>query len=169
MITLSFMRHANSNWNEYDAIDFNRPISKKGIKKTKIISKYLEILKIKFDLIFCSPSKRTKQTLKYLLDRSSFNNVEVIEDKLLYDGNEENFLFKISKVKNYKNILVITHEPQILFFANYFLGHKENNSDIINIKFVTSSILILEFEVNKWSDISDLNASLKHFIDPNEI
>ncbi len=73
-------------------------------------------------MIFCSPSKRTKQTLSLFIKYSGFQNVNIIEDQVLYDGNEDSFLFKIRQIKQFKRILIISHEPQILFFVNYFFG-----------------------------------------------
>ncbi len=169
MLTLNFMRHSQSNWDGIDGSDFTRPISKKGIQQTQIISKYLEDKKIKFDLIFCSTSLRTKQTLDLLLENSSSADAEVIYDKLLYDGIEENFLLKVSKQIDFKNILVITHEPQILFFINYFLGQTKDNQKILNFETVTSSIISLKFNADNWSDISDVNGSFNYFINPNDI
>ena len=70
MIYLNLMRHAKTDLNNYNGDDFERPICKKGISETDAVKKYLEPKKISFDLYFCSPSVRTKQTLQCLFSSS---------------------------------------------------------------------------------------------------
>jgi len=161
------MRHAESDWSEPNVNDIIRPISEKGIKKTKAVSKYLKNKKNEFDSIFCSPSLRTKQTLSCFLEHSLHKNVEIVEDQNIYEGSEENFLLRISKIKKYKNILVITHEPKISFFIDYFLSDTKCFKKISNLRFVTSSITTIGFDVKSWNNISNLNAKFIRFIDPD--
>ena len=42
MLNLSLIRHAKSDWSNYDGNDMARPISAKGVKKTKKILKFLK-------------------------------------------------------------------------------------------------------------------------------
>ena len=66
MLSLFIMRHANSDWSDIKASDFNRSISSKGIKELELLSNKIKELKIEFDLIFTSPAKRTIQTFDIL-------------------------------------------------------------------------------------------------------
>ena len=66
MLKLFIMRHADSHVHGYGGDDFGREISKKGILKTNLVVKELLKQKVYFDIIFTSPSKRTKQTLQIL-------------------------------------------------------------------------------------------------------
>ncbi len=167
MLYLSFMRHADSDSSNYHGGDFERPISKKGIKQIKLISKYLTEKNIEPDLVFCSPSLRTIQTCDLLLDDLNYEKMEIIKDYDLYNGNEENFLIRVGIVQDSKNLLIITHEPQISFFVNHFLSETEGYKKISDIGFTTSSIISLKFDLNSWEDISNLNAKFSHFIDPS--
>jgi phosphohistidine phosphatase len=161
------MRHAKSDSSGPNVNDIIRSISKKGIKETKVVSKYLKNKKNKFDSIFCSPSLRTKQTLSCFLEHTLHKNVEIVEDQNIYEGSEENFLLRISKIKKYKNVLVITHEPQISFFVDYFLSDTKCFKKVSNLRFVTSSITTIGFDIKSWKNISNLNAKFIKFIDPN--
>ena len=67
MLNLSLIRHAKSDWNYGIHDDMSRPISLKGIKKTKKICGLITEKKIIFDEVFCSPSKRTKDTLDIIV------------------------------------------------------------------------------------------------------
>ncbi|MFL2661568.1 MAG: SixA phosphatase family protein [Alphaproteobacteria bacterium] len=169
MIYLNLMRHAKTDLNNCNINDFERPICKKGILKTEAVKKYLEAKKISFDLYFCSPSVRTKQTLQCLLKNKSIKNKKIIEEYNLYDGDTDNFLLKLSKIKNFKNILVLTHEPQISYFLNFFLSESNCSKKLRGLHPVTSSIISIKFDSEEWESISNHNAEFFQFIDPNKL
>ena len=66
MLELYFLRHAKSDWDSFDGNDFNRNISENGVIETKKIGEFLVSEEIIFDEILCSPSLRTKETLKII-------------------------------------------------------------------------------------------------------
>ena len=80
MLNLSLIRHANADLDNFMNDDMTRPISLQGINKTKKICEFLKRKKISFDEVFCSPSKRTKETLniivKFLSNKPSINYLE---------------------------------------------------------------------------------------------
>ena len=67
MLNLSLIRHAKSDWNHGIHDDMSRPISLKGINRTKKICELIKEKKMIFDEVFCSPSKRTKETLDIIV------------------------------------------------------------------------------------------------------
>ena len=71
MLNLSLIRHAKSDWENFDGDDMSRSISVTGIRKTEKISNFLREKEMTFDEIFCSPSRRTKETLKILIKNIS--------------------------------------------------------------------------------------------------
>ena len=78
MKSLSFLRHAESDYNNIDDSDFDRPIKKSGLKMTKICAEYLKKNNISYDLLFCSPALRTKQTSSYFLSVMNLKTVKVV-------------------------------------------------------------------------------------------
>ena len=170
MLSLFIMRHANSDWSDIQGSDFNRSISTKGIKELELLSNQIKKLKIEFDLIFTSPSKRTIQTLEVLKENLKMSKVQMIKDSDLYEGNLENFLLKLkytSKLK--KRILIITHEPNIHWLIDFFLISSNKENQMLSIKeFTTSSIANINFSVNEWNEISNLNCKFNFFVNPSD-
>jgi len=117
MLNLYVMRHSKSSWNVPNINDFERPLSSKGRKDIKFIIKFLKKKKIKFDFAYVSSSKRTTQTFK-LLKKKVIIKKEILSKKLYLT--DENKIFNIIKntKKNYKNILLVNHEPAC---KNFFL------------------------------------------------
>ena len=169
MKSLSFMRHAESDLNYLNNNDFNRPIKKSDLKTIKICAEYLKQNNIKFEILFCSPALRAKQTSNYFLSVMNLKTIKIIDDYNLYEGCSENFLLKVSNLKRCQDILVITHEPQILFFKEFFLSNTNFWPKIKNLEIVTSSVLILNFDIKMWSEINESNVESYKFIDPKHL
>ena len=169
MLKLFIMRHADSHVHDHSGDDFSREITKKGIIKTDLVAKELLNQKVYFDIIFISPSKRTKQTLQILNKSLDLKKVKIVEDRNLYDGNLESILLKLKYInENVKNILLITHEPTIIEIMNFFTSNANSSSrkklpSIYN----TSSVILLNFQLDTWEGISNINCRLGGHIDPD--
>ena len=166
MKSLSFMRHAESDANNLDDSDFNRPTKKKGLKMTKICAEHLKKNNIRYDLLFCSPALRTKQTSSYFLSVMNLTTIKVIYDYNLYEGCSENFLLRVSNLKEYQDILVVTHEPQILFFKDFFLSETDFWPKIKHLEIPTSSVFSINFEINMWNEINESKVQSYKFLNP---
>ena len=168
MLKLFIMRHADSHVHGYGGDDFGREISKKGILKTNLVVKELLKQKVYFDIIFTSPSKRTKQTLQILNKAFDKKKLKIVEDRNLYDGNLESILLKLKFInKDVKNILLITHEPIIIEIMNFFLCNANSSLRKHPSMYNTSSIICLNFQIDTWESISSINCRLGDYIDPD--
>ena len=166
MKSLSFMRHAESDNYYFDGNDFDRPTKKSGLKMTKICAEHFKKNNIRYDLLFCSPALRTKQTSSYFLTAMNLKTIKVVYDYNLYEGSSENFLLRVSNLKKYQDILVVTHEPQILFFKDFFLSKTDFWPKIKDLEIVTSSIFSINFDINMWNEINESNVQSYKFINP---
>ena len=166
MKSLSFMRHAESDRNYFDESDFDRPTKKSGLKMTQICAEHLKKNNIRYDLLFCSPALRTKQTSSYFLSVMNLKTIKVIYDYNLYEGCSENFLLRVSNLKKNKDVLVVTHEPQILFFIDFFLSKTVFWQKIKDLQIVTSSVFSINFDINMWNEINESNAQSFKFLNP---
>ena len=160
------MRHAESDPNYLDESDFDRPTKKSGLTMTKICAEYLKKNNISYDLLFCSPTLRTKQTSSYFLTAMNLKTIKVVYDYNLYEGSSENFLLRVSNLKKYQDILVITHEPQILFFKDFFLSKTDFWPKIKHLEIATSSVFSIYFDINKWNEINESNVQSYKFLNP---
>ena len=110
MLNLSLIRHANADLDNFMNDDMSRPISLQGINKTKKICEFLKRKKISFDEVFCSPSKRTEETLniilKYLPNQPSINYLEN-----LYHTSTVDIFDTVMLEAKRKKVLIVSHQP----------------------------------------------------------
>ena len=87
MKKLFLLRHAKSDWKN-DLIDFERPLSKRGYKELEILASTIKTLNISPNIILCSTSTRTKETLDFLLKKDFFSKCPIEYKKEIYDFHE---------------------------------------------------------------------------------
>ena len=110
MLNVTFLRHAKSEWGNFDGDDLNRDISEIGIEKTKKIGSFLRNEKIVFDEVLCSPSLRTKKTLA-IVSVFFLNKPKVRYIKDLYYTSGKNLFDILMLNAQKKRCLIVSHEP----------------------------------------------------------
>ena len=171
MLNLSLIRHAKSDWTNFDGDDMSRPSSLKGKKKTKKILKFLEKKekKIVFEEIFCSPSRRTKETLKLLLEKIS-NNPKIYYLEDLYHSSGINIFDTVMLHAKLNRVLVVSHEPLIsTSIENFFSG--SNNKYYLNAieEYTTSAFFNVSFNCKEWFEIKKSVSKINFYKKPKDL
>ena len=96
----------------------------------------------------------------------NLKTIKVVYDYNLYEGSSENFLLRVSNLKKYQDILVVTHEPQILFFKDFFLSKTDFWSKTKDLRIATSSVFSINFDIHMWNEINESNVQSFKFLNP---
>ncbi|MBC33835.1 MAG: hypothetical protein CMN01_04335 [Rickettsiales bacterium] len=171
MLNLSLIRHAKSDWSNFDGDDMSRPISMKGKKKTEKILKFLEKKEkqIVFKEIFCSPSRRTKETLKLLLEKVS-NDPKIYYLEDLYHSSAINIFDTVMLHAKLNRVLVVSHEPLISSsIENFFSG--SNNKYYLNAieEYTTSAFFNVSFKCKEWFEINKAVSKINFYKKPKDL
>ena len=164
---LFLLRHGKSLWNNTGVPDFERTLNHRGIKDADHLGKYLARTNTVIDLILCSPSTRTRQTLEEVRPYLEPQPQTRFEDSL-YGADPESVLSLIAKVpKEIPSLLVIGHNPWIAQLS-YSLSPDGEVRDHIQLGFPTCSLFKAELESTDWNleQAVVVNAS---FITPKEL
>ena len=169
MLHLYVMRHSKSSWSDPSLDDFDRPLSKRGKNNAKLICEFFIKKNLKFDLVYCSSSKRTIQTLNILSEKISFK--KIIKKKALYHASEDEIIHILKQTgDNYKTLLLINHEPSMSELINR-ICLKENSDQFENLKrkFPTAAVAEVNFNFNDWEKLSKVKGKLISFIKPKDL
>ena len=83
---LILVRHAKAlELQEFDGIDFDRPLTIRGEGSIRIMARYLRLIGVRPDKIMASPSGRTRETAHIIASQFAEMPVEYRTD--LYNGN----------------------------------------------------------------------------------
>lgn len=160
MKTLYIVRHAKSSWDYPELPDEQRPLLEKGKKRTKRVIDYLLEHKTVVDYIISSPAVRAYETAKIVGKALKHDKKEIQRDSLLYSADTErlqNLFFDLPS--GVDTLMIFGHNPTLTNFANHFIIPKIDNLP-------TSGVVCIDFDIDRWEDISSLKSSLRFFITP---
>ena len=133
--TLLLLRHAKSSWDDPELDDFDRPLAKSGQESALRLGRYLAENRVEPpDVIFTSPSQRTKQTLALVRAHGWAENVTVTLEERLYDFSSaddsddaaaKSYLdFVAGQLhEQFRRVLIVGHNPPIGALAHLLLPH----------------------------------------------
>ncbi len=160
MKTLYIVRHAKSSWDYPELPDDQRPLLEKGKKRTKRVIDYLLQHKTVVDYIISSPAVRAYETAKIVGKALKHEEAEIQRDSLLYLADAErlqNLFFDLPT--GVDSLMIVGHNPTLTSFANHFIIPKIDNIP-------TSGVVCIDFDIERWEEISSLKSSLRFFIMP---
>jgi phosphohistidine phosphatase len=167
---LVLLRHAKSNWDDPLLADMDRPLAKRGRKAGKLVSAWLKKQHIRPDLVLCSPSVRTRETLALIADAVG-ETTPVVYDKGLYLGEMEELLARLRAVdKAAACVMLIGHNPgmQDLAIALLRPSAKKGRAKLA-AKFPTATVACFKLPIASWADLQPAEAVLTKFVRPTDL
>ena len=161
------MRHAKSSWAIPGARDFDRELNERGLSDLEKMSGAIREKKIFPELILCSSSQRTRQTLNGI--REALNEEPEIQFlEALYSGGMQDYIDAIRSVENKSPIMTIGHNPMSGSLANALANDGDEVAmQVIAQKYPTSAIAVIEFDIAEWRDLETSTGTLNDFIYPS--
>ena len=161
MKTLWLLRHAKSSWDTPGADDFNRPLNKRGQKTAPLIGKYIKQLKIKPNLVLCSPAQRTSQTIKLVLEATKAD-WEVTYDHHIYAAGLTELLYVLTNTSNkVSTLLLVGHNPGIADLLAWLTATIH--------AFPTCTLAQISLDSNSWHNLQRGSGKLDWVITPNDL
>ena len=163
MNKLYLMRHANAPFGS-SGRDFERNLDDRGRRQSISVSEHINRAGIKFDQVIHSTAPRVLETLSILQD--------LCKEGLLTDSRAEIYNSDLHQftdlVRNinceYKNVLIIGHNPTIYQFILYFaVNHKE--TILPEIGMPGANFVEMLFDV-EWRDIKPNNYRIGEVFTP---
>jgi phosphohistidine phosphatase len=169
MITITLFRHAKTEQPEPGGSDFDRELTGRGEKDAAAMGAYLVAENIRPDLILCSTSMRTRQTLELAFEGT--DEPEVLFEEALYHASAPTLASHLRKVEAGKHhVMVIGHNPGIHALALMLTGSgaPEARAALAH-KFPTAALAVISFEVNAWRAICTGGGYLKRYVTPSQV
>lgn len=156
MKRIYLIRHAKAEKDELKS-DFERELNGAGKEDLKKLFLRLQNYKIKPDMIFASPAKRTAKTAKKLAKFYNFDRAKITYIDLLYTANAEQIYHLIKDISEvFKEIFIIGHNPALKELGELL-------STLCLDSFPTSSVLCLEFNINDFTKLKTHSGKLIFF------
>jgi phosphohistidine phosphatase len=167
MKRLYLLRHAKSSWDDPTLADQDRPLAPRGRKAAKVMARHLRRNGISPELVLCSPSRRTRQTLKRIAPHLGKNAKVQIEPEL-YAASAATLLGKLQEVPDeVDSVMLIGHNPGIQDLA-LSLARTGSENAKVRSKFPTAALATLELNAT-WRELGPGSAELVSFAKPKDL
>lgn len=148
MKQLIIVRHAKSDWGDFNLKDFDRPLNHRGHKNAPEMAERLVSKGIKPYAIVSSPALRAITTAKYFASGWSLNADQLTTNASIYEANTKTLLNVINGLDDqFNTIALFGHNPGLTDLLNYL-----TDEYIANMP--TCSVAIIEFPFDEWKLIS---------------
>jgi phosphohistidine phosphatase len=168
--TIYLLRHAKSSWQDQEAEDIDRHLSKRGREAAKAMAHYLSAEGIVPAQILCSPAVRTRQTLEHM--EANLNAAIPIRfEKGIYNADAPSLLRRLRRLSDaLPSVMVIGHNPGIERLALMLAGNGEVTArDKLANKYPTGTLAVLTASIDHWNDLGPKGARLQAFVRPKDL
>ena len=165
MKKLVLLRHAKSSWNDAGVDDHDRPLSKRGRESAPVIGRWLAEHGHVPDLVLCSSSARTLETVRRL---ALPGLPEPVVERALYHAAPETILARLAALPpECGTAMLVGHNPSTHQTARALAGAGESHwlAEIAR-KFPTAAAAVIEFEGSDWSAVRARDGVLIDFLTP---
>ncbi len=160
---LVLLRHAKSSWADPSIPDHDRPLNGRGRDAAALVGRHLRRDGPRPELVLCSSSTRTRQTLELLELRP--RPVVLVEDRI-YAATASDLLTRVREVPaEYGTVLVIGHNPGVEDLARLIDERDLSTAG----KFPTAALAVLAFAADAWDSLGPRAGQLVSFLTPRQL
>jgi phosphohistidine phosphatase len=171
---LLLLRHAKTVPQAPGIDDHERELMARGREDAPKLGRYIQKSGYAPDLILASTSRRTVETVELVTDEfPGTQRIDYLE--ALYLAEPEVILSIVRLAPDtVKSLLVVGHNPGMEQIATHLarepVKRKEKGRfDLIEEKFPTAALAVLDFEVARWRDVAPGEGALKDFVRPRDL
>jgi phosphohistidine phosphatase len=157
------VRHAKSVPYGYDN-DFYRDLTDRGESDAAKIGDKLSDLGIKPDLVISSPATRAWHTASIFCGKLEYEKAKIRKEDILYQGlTTQSFIEMLQDLpESVQTVFVFGHNPTVYYLVYNLV--KYFNSDM-----PTCSTVVLDFAVEKWTDVSARGGTVVMQLTPKSV
>jgi len=166
--TLLLLRHAKSSWDDADLADGERPLAPRGRRAAAALGAHLARRRIAIDLVLCSTSRRTRETLALLaLDPKT----PVAFEEKLYLASARTVLARLRRLPaRAGSVLVIGHDPGLDHLARLLVGGGRPRAlRRLAQGFKTGALAELRVPGESWRELTPASVFLERFTRPKDL
>lgn len=157
MKRLGLLRHFKAGDAPPGGEDFDRKLTARGQRDGATLAEFVQTHGIGADLVLCSASRRTRESLAAILTALAPKRVEI--DEALYLASAEQILARLRALPDeIAAVMVIGHNPGIGALARQLAG-----AGAIGERFPKGALAALALDRPRWRDLKPRACALLHF------
>ena len=162
MKTLILIRHAKSDWSDFNARDFDRELNTRGQHDAPLMGRKLAARDIHPDAFIVSTARRAQATARLIIPALGFPETDIQWKDELYLSSPATMKSMIRQTPDHvQTLALVAHNPGITELVNQLA-----NADISNVP--TCGVITLQLPVDHWAEVWN-NARLLDFDYPKRM
>ena len=171
MLTLILLRHAKSSWDNPALDDFHRPLAERGRKAAPMMGAWLAKHDLRPNLILCSSSVRTRETLDLVLPSLGKTPPPIAYEDALYLASATDLLARLKRFPAKSHtVMMLGHNPGYHDFAVSLAvtGAKDDRAALA-AKYPTAGLAVITSDAKSWAKLDATPGHLAHFVTPSSL
>lgn len=149
------IRHCQASPDSPTNRDFDRPLTTHGLNQSEMLGQHVQGLDLALEAVYLSPSVRTMQTTKGIIDQLDFKP-RLMDAEELYEATDNVLKAVIQRFdKEFQNVAVVGHNPSVALLFHYLTADFRDYSP--------GTAAWISFEVDDWSAIGKDSGVIKDF------
>ena len=170
MLTLSLFRHAKSSWADPSLGDFDRPLAPRGEEAAPRMGAFLTERGLIPDLVLCSASRRTRQTLSLAFKHLKSQPEALFLDDLYHATVPALTAFIRGAPLAAHHLMLVGHNPGLQALALDLIGGGDPaGRRAIAHKFPSGAVAAMSCDAVNWAAIRSGAAYLTIFATPKQL
>ncbi len=159
MKNLLVMRHAKSAYPPSIAVDFDRPLNKRGFKDLTYMANLLRTLEPAPDVVRSSSAARAKQTAASMAAAVEIAARNICYEDRLYLASPEVLYSVVADLRDLAtSALIVAHNPGLEEWIGRLCG--------ADLRLPTSALVALHLDITHWAQIREAQGRLRWFVIP---
>ncbi|PTV95717.1 phosphohistidine phosphatase [Rhodobacter aestuarii] len=160
---LILTRHAKSSWDDPNTEDKDRPLNARGRIAARELGDFLASRGLEPEEVLCSTALRTRETWEGVASAVIETRPPVHFVEALYQASPDVLLAELRKAKA-PTVMMIAHNPGIGDLAASLPSRPNYDPDFR--KYPTCATLIVDFQIEDWSELAPGQGSMLDFFTP---
>lgn len=170
MLTLSLFRHAKSSWADPGLRDFDRPLAPRGEVAAPLIGAFLAERALIPDLVLCSSSQRTRQTLALAFGQLKSRPETQFLDALYHATVPALLAIIRAAPGEARHLMLVGHNPGLQSLALHLIGGGDPaGRRAVAHKFPSGAVAVMTFNAANWAALRSGGGYLTIFMTPKQL
>jgi len=159
---LYLIRHAAAKDTERGSKDFDRILLPEGARNASMLGRKFFKDNKSIDLILSSPATRAADTAILIAEQMRYDTNRIQYPEVLYEASVREMLIIINELpEDYKNVMIIGHNPTISYFAEYITNEDVGSLSVGGM----AAIGIKPF----WNHVSQGTGNVEFQLNPGQL
>lgn len=171
MKRLTLLRHAKSDWLDRSLRDFDRPLNARGMRGAKAMGLYADEKKMTFDAVVASPAVRVTETIDHF-EAAFGHTLNPDWDRRIYLASSVTLIDVLRGMPDDAgHVLMVGHNPGLEDLV-FDLVPDDGSSplrDVVEEKFPTAALAILDIAIDHWEELDNHQAKLVEVTRPRDL